>query len=278
MQAVVDRLTWHLARVISLLLDASDREAAYGDLIELKVSPRLALREVLGLAVRRQAAYWVDVGPWVALVTIALPVGWLLSHISLRLADSSAIYVFLYVQNWTWGFVASPGARHEVIRVASVTLLDALAVVAWAWTAGYALGQLSRRTVWLTGALFGLVVLVGTVGVPTSGRTNGFNDAVFSLPFYAVVFPRLLRVCLVLVPAWCGVRQSIGSAVSRRRLVAVGAIGVAVLTVVSARGPTEALEPGRNSFLLWPAAYLVISSFGTRGRRPQVKLGDGTCV
>jgi hypothetical protein len=274
MPAVLDRLAWRGVRVVSQLLEDRERDAVVGDLIELKLPAPYVLRAVVGLAVRRQAAHWVDVGPWVAFVTIVLPIGWLLSHLSLFFADSTASYVFLYVQHWTWGFLASPGARHDLMRVALGILLDALAVVAWAWTAGYALGQLSRRTAWLTSALLGLVVLVGAVGATTAARVNGFHDAVFSLPFYAVVFPRLVRVFLVLLPAWCGVRRSVAERVLQSRSPTVGAVGIVVITVVSA----EPLEFWRNLVLLWPTAYLVTSALARRGRRPQANQDPGTCV
>ena len=81
-----------------------------GDLTESRASGRRALLDVLGLVVRRRAALWMDWRPWLALVGVVIPLGLLLSHVSRWWADGFAIYAWLYVNNWTWAFLDSPGA------------------------------------------------------------------------------------------------------------------------------------------------------------------------
>jgi len=94
---------------VSCLLDPDERAAVRGDITELGITSAQAVVEVLGLVVRRQAALWTEWGPWLALVGVAIPLGVLLGQLSWSWADGSAIYTFLYVNNWTWAYVESPG-------------------------------------------------------------------------------------------------------------------------------------------------------------------------
>jgi hypothetical protein len=168
-----------------------------------------ALRDVLGLVVRRQVALWMDWRPWLAIVGVVIPLGLLLSHVSRWWADSSAIYAWLYVNNWTWAYLDSPGARRDLFRISANFFINCVTLIAWSWTSGFVLGSLSRRTVWITGTLLCVVVIGGTLGSTTTGRANSFNAAMFSLTFYGVVFPWLLRTVLVLLPALWGMRWSL---------------------------------------------------------------------
>jgi hypothetical protein len=61
------------------MLDADEREAILGDLAESGETGSHALLNVLGLVVRRQAGFWNDWRPWLALVGLIGPVGILLS-------------------------------------------------------------------------------------------------------------------------------------------------------------------------------------------------------
>jgi hypothetical protein len=78
-------------------------------------------------------------------------------------ADGSAIYAFLYVNNWTWYYLDSPGARHDLITISGNIFLEYGTFVCWAWTSGFALGSISRRTLLVTGPLFCVAILAGTV-------------------------------------------------------------------------------------------------------------------
>jgi hypothetical protein len=285
---VTTRFCWWLVDMASRWLEADERDAVCGDLAETRAGGGSALREVLGLVVRRQAALWIDLRPWFALVAVVVPLGWVLSHASRWLADSSAIYAFLYLNNWTWSFIEIPGARHDIVRLSTYFLLDSLALAGWSWTTGFVLGALSRRTLWVTAPLFCLVVMLGTLGATTTGRAG--NSAVFSLPFYAVVFPRLVRTSLVLLPAWWGIRRSL-----RRRPLPplptiVGAVAIAWLTVWMAQGLEGSVTFGRNAIpvdgpdgvigtaddprtlwplsllMLWPTAYIVANISWRRWR------------
>ena len=90
-------------------------------------------------------------------------------------------------------------------------LLSYVALVCWSWTSGLLLGWSARRTLWLQGAVFfAVVVTVGAHGVPLSfghvlvlqrARNYQGNAAVFAQAFYRQVFPRILEILFVTLPA-----------------------------------------------------------------------------
>jgi len=79
---------WWLADQASRLLGQDEREAVRGDFSELGTTSATALREILGLVVRRQVGTWANRGPWLALVGLVLPLGFLLNVISRHWAAS----------------------------------------------------------------------------------------------------------------------------------------------------------------------------------------------
>lgn len=173
-------MTINIVDLLSRLLEADEREAVRGDLTESGASGGRALRDVVGLVVRRQAALWMDWRPWLALVGVVVPLGLLLSHVSRWWADSSAIYAWLYVNNWIWAYLDSPGARRDLFTVSANFFINCVTLAGWSWASGFVLACLSRRTVWLTGTLLCVVVVGGTIGSTTTARANPFNAAVFS--------------------------------------------------------------------------------------------------
>ncbi len=280
-------LLWWAVELTSRLLDPNDRDAVLGDVAEVKAGPSRALCDIGGLILQRQVQIWRSMGPWLALVTVAIPVGVQLSHLSRGLADGNAIYSFLYINNWTWGFLDNPGARRDMVALAGTFLLSALTLGGYAWISGYALASISRRAAWTTGALFMALVFVGTVATPSPARMNRFNHAVFSVPFYEVVFPRLVRLFCVVLPAAWGMRSHARVApLSLAPTVLAVAVLVALTTGISRTG--QAILFGRGPFdpgpdatwgsadylqrlvrlmvVLWPVAYVVTSSTWRRWR------------
>ena len=206
----------------------------------------------MGLVVRRQMALWWDWRPWVALLGIVVPLGLLLSHAARAWADTHSVYVFLYLDNWTWLFLEIPGARRDLFLLAGRAALGALALAGVSWASGFVLGALSRRTAWVTLLLFAFAVLLGTAGTTTMTRANSFlnglNGGVLAMPFYAVVFPRLARAILVIVPAWLGLRRSLqGRPLALLPLMA-GAVTIAWLTIWPAERLTTLHPPGPHYY------------------------------
>jgi hypothetical protein len=196
----------------SLALEADERETVLGDFTESGTSASRALRELSGLVLRRQAITWQRWHPWLALVALAVPLGFLLSLVSRFWANRSAIYLWLYFDNWyfdnwTWGYLDSPGARSDLLAFGADLWLSYLTLSAGPWTAGFVLGSLSRSTASLNATLFAVILFVGTAGTATMAAANGNNAAVFSDAFYRMMYPILVRGVLVVWPALRGVRE-----------------------------------------------------------------------
>jgi hypothetical protein len=147
-RSLVTAATGWLVDRVSRLLDPDERDAVRGDFAELGITRAQAVVEVLGLVVRRQAALWTEWGPWLALVGVVIPFGVVLGQLSWSWADGSAIYGFLYINNWTWAYLESPGARRDLLDISTRVCLNDLALIGWSWTGGFALSSLSRRTLW----------------------------------------------------------------------------------------------------------------------------------
>lgn len=95
------------------------------------------------------------------------------------------------------------------------------------------IASLSRRATWVNGTLFGLV-LYGEL-LLVSPHHNPFNPTVWSLTFYRVVFPWLLRTLLIFLPALLGIHMALRSPKPRQLPSMMGAIIVALLTGLAAR-------------------------------------------
>jgi hypothetical protein len=200
-------LSWWCVDLASHALAPQEREVVGGDFAESGESGGQALRDLLGLIVRRQAALWKGPGPWVALLGLVVPLGMMLSLVSKRAAGLCAIYAWLYVNNWTAGYLAA-GFRQDLVHTAAAFAFTYLTLICAAWSGGLALGFLSRRAIGINGLLFLLVLLLGTL--PTPARDSGPNAPVFSLTFYRVVLPFLVLAVLVLIPAFAGMHHGLG--------------------------------------------------------------------
>lgn len=210
-RTVLERSCRRLTEFLSRALDPAERDAIGGDLEEAAASGPVALREVAGLLLRRQAAAWCDWRPWFALFAIVLPIGALLSHVSRAWGISTAITARYF---WLLGdvaYLANPGWRADLLRFVAGTGIACLALVGWSWTAGFVFGHLSRPTRWVMLMLLSLIVLLATLGTVTTGWPP---RGVLTLEQHVVfvVCPRLLRAFLVIVPAalgaWRGGRQA----------------------------------------------------------------------
>src|SRR5262245_46872966 len=93
-------IAWWLVENLSRLLDDDERQVVCGDLAECGTSAGKALREVTGLVIRRQAALWFGWEPWLALLTVVIPIGLLLSHASRLWAEGAAENILLYGRLW----------------------------------------------------------------------------------------------------------------------------------------------------------------------------------
>ena len=214
----MDRALWYLVDVASKMLDPSECEAVRGDFEEAGDSGERVLRGVLGLLIRRQTGYLMEWRPALTLAWLALPLAILLSLVSKRTADGSAIDIWMYVNNWDWAILRNPGYWQQLAEIAPRIFLSYLALACWAWTAGFLMRFLSRRSIWLIGGVFySVFICVGFWGVPHSlghilvvqrARDFQVNAIVFANGFYRQVFPLMVEFILVALPAWRGMCQS----------------------------------------------------------------------
>jgi hypothetical protein len=148
------RICWWLVDVLSRMLDADERQAVRGDLAESGESVVRAIRDVLGLIVRRQVGLWAGWQPWLALLGIACLAGVPLSRIAFRLNVDLGQQLMAY---YTYGvhFGTLLTSQQDMAWL----LCLAVALILWSWTCGFVLGSLSGRGVWLTWSVFYLMVL-----------------------------------------------------------------------------------------------------------------------
>jgi hypothetical protein len=177
-------------QALSRILDSGERETVLGDLAELGVSGHKAFKGVLGLVLRRQIGLWKEWEPWFVLWAIVVPVGPLLTRqangLELRFLPNLVMW-FHYGISYRTG-VSSPALFAEFCFQAS-------ALITWSWTSTFALGVLSRKTIWVNGVLFFLWC------------------AVFALDhgFYPFRFLGATNFLIILLPAYFGIRKSIKS-------------------------------------------------------------------
>ncbi|HLM99744.1 MAG TPA: hypothetical protein VK335_10705 [Bryobacteraceae bacterium] len=290
----MNRICWWLVDVASRALAPHERDAVRGDFAESGESAGFALRGVLGLVVRRQAALWKDWRPWAVLTALIIPLAMLLSVMSRITATQSATYTWLYANNWDWALLRYREFWYELRDSIVFLFIRCLPLVCWSWTAGLVLGGVSRRLVPTNGALFCLALLLGELFAAPSYlaswlryvRPPDQNDPVSALGFYKLVFPLLVLAILVVIPSLWGMRR--GRDVGRLRPLLRTAIWIAAIVALSV---LVIQEPGVGFFLAayrhpeiwqswqirvvqfvvyWPAAYLISNAIGRRWHRIQV--------
>src|SRR3984885_11675992 len=115
-----------LAEMATIFLARRDRDAVLGDLAETGARGWSALGSVLGLVARQQVEFWRAWQPWVA-SSVAFAGSLLLLGVSFGLSVDSRHLL-----------------RGE--RGYGSVLCEALLMLSWAWTGGFAVGALLGRT------------------------------------------------------------------------------------------------------------------------------------
>jgi len=264
-------LGWGLLSVVARALEPAERDVVLGDLAESGEGVGAAMRDLLGLIVRRQVGLWLSWRPWLALFGVSCLAGLSLSRIVFRLNVDLYKYAAHYATSLT--------ARQEV----AFLLCLAGALTVWSWTCGFVLGSLSGRAVWLTWSVFYFVVLDSAwarFGIML--RMLDSLQGTLRL-LMATTLPLSIAALLFLFPALLGAFVGV-----RRRILTVhhayliGAVNIAltILTTWStgwydpahlpARWPGVPWSTRLLPFLLasWPAAYLLACTLPT-GSRPK---------
>jgi hypothetical protein len=183
-------------QALSRSLDSGEREIVLGDLSELGMSDRQAFKGVLGLVLRRQLGLWKEWRPWFVLVAIVVPVCPLLARqckgLGLNFLPNLVMWLHYGISYRTG--VSSAALLAEIC-------FRALALITWSWTSAFALGTLSRKTIWANGVLFFLLCAVFAVD-----RGLYPVRALWLTPWAWI--PILSNFLAVLLPAFCGLRRS----------------------------------------------------------------------
>ena len=165
-----------------------------GDLAELGMSDRPAFHAVLGLVLRRQLGRWKEWEPWFVLVAIVVPISALLATQSMGLNVFPGLVMRLhYGVSYRTG--VSPAA--DLAEVC----FRASALVTWSWTSAFALGALSRKTIWANGVLFFLLSAVFAV------HRSPYPIRLLWMTLWAWT-PIASNFLIVLLPAYWGLRKS----------------------------------------------------------------------
>ena len=197
---------WWLVERLSRMLQPDERDAVCGDFAEAGVGGVEALCEMLGLVARRQALLWKNWRPWLALVFVVVPLAMLLSLISRRVADGSAIFIWLYANNWDSADLRNAAFLHDFAYCLAITFIGYLTLFCWSWSSGLVLAAVSRGRLPINSVLFGLVLFFGR-NLGASARDFPVNAAVFEPVFYRAIFPPMVQAALVLVPSIWGMRR-----------------------------------------------------------------------
>jgi hypothetical protein len=181
-------------QALSRTLDPMEREMVLGDLAELGMSDHKAFKSVLGLVLRRQLGFWKEWEPWFVLVAIVVPVCPLLA------SQSMGVNFFPGLVMWFHHGISYRTGMSSGALLAEICF-QASALITWSWTSTFALGALSRKTIWANGILFFLLYAAFALyRSPYPVRLLWMTPWAWT--------PIVNRFLLVLLPAYCGLRKS----------------------------------------------------------------------
>ncbi|HEX4487668.1 MAG TPA: hypothetical protein VH088_15450 [Terriglobales bacterium] len=268
-------LTWRLVEVLLSLLDNPERAIVRGDLAECSSPANQAMRDVLGLVLRRRLGSWTS---WLKFAFVVLPISTLLSVFSRQTADLSSIYLWMYANNWHWADTHTLGFWQVLGETAFTVSLSLLALGCLAWSGGFIVGCLSEtarkngRPI-LLGLGFGLLL-----ALPLHHDLHWTNDVVFANTFYREIFPLLVQAGCVVFPLLSGLRRGRESATRGHasRLVLLAIAIVALFSTVVNNPyfwillkvrPWPSLGWPMQIIVFWPIAYLLFQASKERWSR-----------
>jgi hypothetical protein len=238
-------LGWSLVETTAQLLQSDQREAVLGDLAEAGESAWQALLAILSLILRWQAALWRSWRPWLAAFGVSLPASLMLMGVSLSVTQS---YQRVLTQNISQGALLTPSL---LLLMAQVFLL-----IGWSWSSGFAVGSLSRKTIWIS-VLFCC------------------SPCLFCLERFRVPSLSRFSLLLFLIPAILGARQGWHRSRFKLSAAVAFALTLTMLTIVSWNSSGREWWTPRvwvlETILIWPVWYLAANAYGQRrARREQV--------
>jgi hypothetical protein len=222
-------ISWRCVEFASQLLEPDEREAVLGDVAEAHETFWQGLQDVLGLFFFRQLALWKNWRPWLAAFGVALPCSMLLMGASLSVTCTYERLVLHKVLS-----ACLPTAHEDFAMLACHIFL----LTAWAWTGGFLVSSLSRRTLWVSAALCAVPCL-------------------FCLSRFRVASISRFSLVLFLLPAFVGVW--LGLRKIRIPFSTASFLAVTVTVLMISAWNSRALWV-LNWALVWPAWYLVATA------------------
>lgn len=299
--SMMSRTCWVLSLWVSSTLERAEREAVVGDLQESGESGGRALIHVVGLVMRRQAAVWKRSHSWAVLLVLVIPFSFMLCTVAHDIAGLSAIYTWMYANNWDWQLLKNFGFWYVLGDAAMQLFLGCLMVACWSWSAGFLLGCIPKPVQPTTrGSLLLLLALFQIMNAPqrwfhfwmvASGMPPipavDVNAPVTASVFYHVIFPLIFLGTFVALPAIWGMRQPAVSVSRRLRIVLIAGATFSVMTLlfrvpggfvlllfasgrqwVWQHRDTMRLIPLFTYFAYWPVLYMLalrLRAFRGRG-------------
>lgn len=266
---------------LSRILEPDEQQAIMGDFEELQVTDTQAVRDLLGLIIRRQAILWKDWRPWLALLGLVGLIGVLLTQISFELSETLGMHLWV-----SWHFGGHFGTGLTMTQETEVFACESLAVIAWSWVSGFVLGSLSHRTIWINAALFYLVWL----------SFGASRLIAFPLTFGGAVLPLTLETLFFLLPSISGIRQGLRRRALGTQYAILLATVVGILTALAtwtggwwqialeiwSEGAWHASISWQQRLVpfaavSWPAAYLLAIASLQRWRGKSHGVADRCC-
>ena len=290
---MTNRILWSLVSLAARALDADERNYVRGDLEESGATASESLRAIFGLVLRRSLIACSDWRNWLRLAALIIPLSAALSIISRTTAGWSAVYFWLYVNNWHLSFINSSGFWFVLAESAWGISIGFVTLACFAWTGGFVLGAASPRALRMNAFLFCSMLALGALVIAPhylhllqamlmqrfpprpDGHPYHDNDAVFALAFYRAIFPLLLQAILVLLPSLWGMRRGrqfsgrhllvnllIWTAVTGTLLVMLLQVPGLGLVIWTHAGPRAVnilahLVRGLRLLAYWPLVYLI---------------------
>jgi hypothetical protein len=268
------RLGWWLLSVLARALEPAEREVVLGDVAESGEGIGAAIRDLLGLIVRRQAGLWTLWRPWLALFGVSCLAGAPLSRIAFRLNVDLGQQLRAY-HRYGVHFETGLTAHQDIAFLACL----AGALLIWSWSCGFVLGSLSGGAAWLTWSVFYLVVLdsawarfvlVGNIILRNPQPLGLLMAAILPLSIGALVFS-----FPAIVGAFAGVRRRV---LPVRHAYLLGS-AITIITILMTwttgwyetahevwsggvwRGISWPMRLAPFLIVSWPAAYLFVTAY-----------------
>src|SRR5436190_17433314 len=156
-----------LLDALSHALEPGQRDAVLGDLTEVGAGDWATLKGLVSLIAREQGRLWLDWRPWLATVTLVLPLSLLVSRLSRHWAEGTALYLTTLASGASldsldasvWGV----GGDVSLSMVTTWVGLNVATLCVSSFAGGWALAALAGQAVWIVTVLFYFGAIVATM-------------------------------------------------------------------------------------------------------------------